>query len=136
MFNNEDLNLLAKKGITPQQVEQQLQSFKDGFPFLELDAAASVGNGVLSPSENEINEYIKIWEDYCNSGHTITKFVPASGAASRMFKDLFGFLDAEYTIPTTDFEKKFFESIENFAFYNDLNAVCLKNEGKNIAALV
>lgn len=136
MFNNEDLNLLAKKGITPQQVEQQLQSFKDGFPFLELDAAASVGNGVLSPSENEINEYIKMWEDYCNSGHTITKFVPASGAASRMFKDLFGFLDAEYTIPTTDFEKKFFESIENFAFYNDLNAACLKNESKEIPALI
>ena len=136
MFNNEDLNLLAKKGITPQQVEQQLQSFKDGFPFLELDAAASVGNGVLSPSENEINEYIKMWEDYCNSGHTITKFVPASGAASRMFKDLFGFLDAEYNTPTTDFEKKFFESIENFAFYNDLNAACLKNEGKDIAALI
>lgn len=136
MFNNEDLNLLAKKGITPQQVEQQLQSFKDGFPFLELDAAVSVGNGVLSPSENEINEYIKMWEDYCNSGHTITKFVPASGAASRMFKDLFGFLDAEYTIPTTDFEKKFFESIENFAFYNDLNAACLKNESKEIPALI
>ena len=53
MFNNEDLKLLAKKGITTQQVEQQLQSFKDGFPFLELDAAASVGNGVLSPSEKE-----------------------------------------------------------------------------------
>lgn len=136
MFNNKDLNLLAKKGITPQQVEQQLQSFKDGFPFLELDAAASVGNGVLSPSENEINEYIKMWEDYCKSGHTITKFVPASGAASRMFKDMFGFLDAEYTIPTTDFEKKFFESIENFAFYNDLNAACLKNESKEIPALI
>lgn len=136
MFNNKDLNLLAKKGITPQQVEQQLQSFKDGFPFLELDAAASVGNGVLSPSENEINEYIKMWEDYCNSGHTITKFVPASGAASRMFKDLFGFLDADYDTPTTDFEKKFFNNIEDFAFYKDLDAACIKNEGKSIAQLM
>lgn len=136
MFNSEDLKLLERKGITPEQVEKQLQSFKDGFPFLELDAAASVGNGVLLPTEDEISEYIRIWENYCNSGHTITKFVPASGAASRMFKDLFGFLDADYSTPASDFEKKFFESIENFAFYNDLNAACLKNEGKDIAALI
>ena len=56
MFNSEDLNLLAKKGITTEQVKQQLQSFKDGFPFLELDAAASIGNGVLLPTEKEIDE--------------------------------------------------------------------------------
>lgn len=136
MFNSEDLNLLAKKGITTEQVKQQLQSFKDGFPFLELDAAASIGNGVLLPTEKEIDEYIKVWEDYCKGGHTITKFVPASGAASRMFKDLFGFLDADYDTPTTDFEKKFFNNIEDFAFYKDLDAACIKNEGKSIAQLM
>lgn len=136
MFNSEDLNLLAKKGITTEQVKQQLQSFKDGFPFLELDAAASIGNGVLLPTEKEIDEYIKVWEDYCKGGHTITKFVPASGAASRMFKDLFGFLDADYDTPTTDFEKKFFNNIEDFAFYKDLDVACIKNEGKSIAQLM
>ena len=45
-------------------------------------------------------------------------------------------LGAEYDKPTTDFEKKFFDHIHDFAFYNDLNAACLDNTGKNINALL
>ena len=71
-----------------------------------------------------------------SSGKQIVKFVPASGAASRMFKDLFEFLDAPYSVPTSGFEKKFFGEIEKFAFYNDLDAMCLKNEGQPLAALL
>ena len=71
------------------------------------------------------------------TGHpVIVKFVPASGAASRMFKNLFEFLDADYIVPTTDFEKKFFSNITHFAFYNDLNAICVKNEGQDIPTLI
>ena len=64
------------------------------------------------------------------------KFVPASGAASRMFKDMFAFVDADYDKPTTDFEKKYFDNIEKFAFYGELDAVCQKNNGKGIKALM
>ena len=64
------------------------------------------------------------------------KFVPASGAASRMFKDMFAFLDADYDTPTTAFEKQYFENIEHFAFYDALDAVCRKNEGKSIKYLI
>lgn len=53
-----------------------------------------------------------------------------------MFKDMFAFLGADYDEPRTDFEKKFFDNIEKFAFYDELNAACVKNEGKDIAALV
>jgi len=66
----------------------------------------------------------------------VVKFVPASGAASRMFKNMFAFVDADYDVPTTDFEKKYFDEIERFAFYDALNEVCLKNEGKNIKELI
>ena len=62
--------------------------------------------------------------------------MPASGAASRMFKNMFEFLGADYDVPTTDFEKKFFNNIKNFAFYADLDAACVKNNGKGIDALV
>ena len=62
--------------------------------------------------------------------------MPASGAASRMFKNMFVFLGAEYEIPTTDFEKKFFANVHNFAFFNDLNAACEKNNSKSIDTLV
>lgn len=66
----------------------------------------------------------------------IVKFVPASGAASRMFKNMFEFLGADYDVPTTDFEKKFFDHIHSFAFFNDLNAACMDNTGKTINALL
>jgi hypothetical protein len=64
------------------------------------------------------------------------KFVPASGAASRMFNDLFEFLSAGYDIPTTPFEKTFFQEIEHFAFYRALDDFCLLNEKKSISELV
>ena len=66
----------------------------------------------------------------------MVKFVPASGAASRMFKNIFAFVDADYDTPTTDFEKKYFQDIEKFAFCEALDAVCLKNEGKNVKQLI
>ena len=70
------------------------------------------------------------------AGKKVVKFVPASGAASRMFKDMFAFVDANYDKPTTDFEKKYFDHVEKFAFYDELNKVCLKIEGKGIKDLI
>ena len=62
--------------------------------------------------------------------------MPASGAASRMFKNLFEFLGADYDTPQTSFEKTFFEKIEKFAFYDDLNTACQRTAGKDMPALV
>ena len=137
MLTQEDKALLAKKGISEEQIAAQLACFEKGFPFLKLEAAASIGNGIVATSDSERDVYIKAWEAYKNEGgHVVTKFVPASGAASRMFKNLFEFLGADYDEPTTDFEKKFFSQIEHFAFYADLNEACRKNAGKDIPGLL
>ncbi|MDL2242095.1 DUF4301 family protein, partial [Bacteroidales bacterium OttesenSCG-928-L03] len=80
--------------------------------------------------------YLKAWENYLNEDKQIVKFVPASGAASRMFKDLFEFLEADYEAPQTAFEKAFFEGIERFAFFYALNDCCLRNETLSIRQLV
>lgn len=137
MLTAEDKALLAEKGITEEQVEAQLQVFVKGFPFLKLKAAASLKNGILSPTAEECNRYAEIWDEYKQAdGRTVTKFVPASGAASRMFKNLFEFLEADYRIPATDFEKAFFAGICKFAFYDDLDAVSLRNEGRGVEALL
>ena len=53
-----------------------------------------------------------------------------------MFKDMFSFLSADYDVPTTDFEKKYFAEIENFAFYDALDEKCLQNNGKGIKQLM
>ena len=93
MFTPSDIAQLGTRGISVEKAEKQLQSFATGFPELDIVSAASVGNGVLNPSEEEINMYVKAWQDYLDEGHTVLKFVPASGAASRMFKDLFEYLE-------------------------------------------
>ena len=136
MLTPEDKDLLVKKGISEQQIAEQLACFEKGFPFLKLDAAASVEKGIMAPAENEMKNYLEAWDTYKEGEKTIVKFVPASGAASRMFKNLFEFLGADYNTPKTDFEKKFFDHIHSFAFYNDLNAACMDNTGKNIDALM
>ena len=136
MIRKADQALLCKKGISADQVAEQLKKFKTGFPFLKIESAATIDKGILAPGEEEIAGYLEAWDNYCAGGKSILKFVPASGAASRMFKDLFSFLSADYDVPTTDFEKNFFAHIEKFAFYNDLNETCVKNKAKSIAELV
>ena len=136
MLSERDLKQIADKGISEKQIENQLNEFKTGFPFLRLEAAASVEHGIVATTEESRAKFEKSWEQYKAAGKKVVKFVPASGAASRMFKDMFAFVDAEYDKPTTDFEKKYFDNIEKFAFYGELNDVCLKNEGKDIPTLL
>ena len=127
---------LQKRGISKQQIEEQLRSFVTGFPFLEIKSAASIGNGLLRLSDDDMKKYLAEWDQFLKTDAGVLKFVPASGAASRMFKDLFSFLDNENEKPEGSFEKKFFDEIEKFAFYDDLNEACQKNEGKTIPELV
>ena len=136
MLSDKDLKQITARGITEEQVNHQLEQFKTGFPFLKLEAAAAIGKGIVAPSDEERADYIERWNQYKQEGHKIVKFVPASGAASRMFKDMFAFVDAPYDVPTTDFEKHFFEHIKQFAFREALCEKCQANEGKKIRALL
>lgn len=133
MLTPQDKEQLSKKGISEAQIDEQLKCFETGFPYLKLEAAASIGQGIIAPDQAQ---YLAAWEEYKKGESTIVKFVPASGAASRMFKNLFEFLGGENDVPTSDFEKKFFDNITKFAFYDDLTNVCQKNTGKGIDALV
>ena len=93
--------------------------------------------GILVPGPDEEKAYLAAWQAYTdNPAHRVVKFVPASGAASRMFKDMFAFADASYDVPTTDFEKKFFAELPHAAFFSDLNAACQRLHGKDIDALL
>ena len=136
MFTEQDKQQLAQKGISEEKLCHQLEQFKIGFPFLRLEGAAAIGKGIVAPAEDERKQYVKAWEQYKAEGRKVVKFVPASGAASRMFKDMFAFVDADYDVPTTPFEKQYFENIHNFAFFGALDAACQKNEGKGIDALL
>jgi hypothetical protein len=64
---------------------------------------------------------VEVWEKSIKKGISIVKFVPASGAASRMFKDLFYFLNKPEPYPERESVKEFFKKIEDFAFFDDLS---------------
>ena len=136
MITQSELQQLQAKGISLEQIEEQLKAFRTGFPYLPIMVSASVEKGIQLFSEEEQKTYLDAWEAYLEQDKEIVKFVPASGAASRMFKDLFEFLSAEYTVPTTSFEQTFFKDIHKFAFYQVLNQFCIQNEGKPIDELV
>ena len=136
MITQQDKEMLAQKGISEQQIAEQLACFEKGFHYLKLYAAASVENGILALDADAQKKYLDAWEAYMKTDKVVVKFVPASGAASRMFKNLFEFLGANYEVPQTTFEKTFFEKIEKFAFYSDLNEACLKTAGQGISELL
>lgn len=136
MITEKDREQLASKGISEEQLQEQLACFAQGFPFLKLSQAASTEKGILVASEEEKEDYLQAWDAYTSEGHKVVKFVPASGAASRMFKDMFAFLDAAYDVPATDFEKKYFARLGDAAFRDDLDAACLRLHGKDVDALL
>lgn len=136
MLSKQDLSQIAQRGISPEMVEHQLDQIKKGFPFLKIEAAASIGNGIFSPTEKQRDEYVDGWKKYSEEEHKVVKFVPASGAASRMFKNLFAFLTADYDVPTTNFEKEFFDNIKHFAFKKELCNKCKENDSACVCDLM
>lgn len=135
-LEEKDLILLKEKGITVEKLTEQLHMLQEGFPYLKLEGAATPGNGIseLNP-QMEIGA-IKCWDDFLRQGGSVAKMVPASGAASRMFKNIFAFANGKADTPDNDFMKKFFDEIENFAFFHRLNFVTLELYGKSVVSLV
>jgi len=135
MFSENDKKVMAAKGITEASIEGQLKRFETGFPWLRLEAAATVGNGITRLDVKQQTQCIKTWKEFQGGGATIEKFQPASGAASRMFKNLFAFVNEGKSAPETDFERQFFDNITLFAFYPQLNKTCVNLYQHNVGEL-
>ena len=122
-----DIQLLEQKGISREKVIDQIETFKEGIPFVDLEKAAIVGDGLSKFSSQEEESLVGNFEG-SKSNLSLLKFVPASGAASRMFKALFNFLDtydpseeslASYFERTNDSAiKQFSENLLKFPFYD------------------
>lgn len=120
MFTELDKQQMAERGSALGEVEQQIENFKSGFPFLDIQKAATVGDGVVSLTAEGIKELTANYESKV-SGKSILKFVPASGAATRMFKDLFAFVDKP-DIASNKAASTFAEGLKDFAFYEELKS--------------
>jgi hypothetical protein len=144
MLSQSNIERLKSQGKDIEKVQSQIRNFIDGFPFMQINRPAKIGDGILRLSENDLRKAIDYYDDTIGE-YRIIKFVPASGAASRMFKDLFTFMndfsgtkeDIHKFIEGGEFEsaRYFFENIKKFAFYDDLARV-IKNDGLDISNLM
>lgn len=131
-----DLETLSRKGKTPEALERELEMLRNGFPYLKLKSAATPGDGITVATPKIEEDSIALWDKYRLSGKKIVKMVPASGAASRMFKDIFAFVNGKKDKPDTEFMKTFFDRITEFAFFRRLNFCTLTLHGKSVLTLI
>ena len=137
MLEQKDLDLLKQKGIAPATVEAQLARFTTGFPYLRLKASAKVGEGIMQLSGSQQDLAVDRWNRFLADGGSVCKFVPASGAASRMFKALFAFVNGEDSIPAEGSDvANLIALIDKTPFYDELNRVVVDLHGKNIHTLL
>ncbi|MBO7312412.1 MAG: DUF4301 family protein [Alistipes sp.] len=116
MFNHEEISQIEARGISVAEVERQIENFRKGFPSLPVVRAASGGDGILQLSDDEIMAAEELYKSRTTKLHTI-KFVPASGAATRMFKELFEYINDDKRTPGID---KLITNLEKFAFFAEL----------------
>ncbi|MEZ4858477.1 MAG: DUF4301 family protein [Flavobacteriaceae bacterium] len=125
MLTEKDLKQINDNGLSTNQIIKQIETFIKGIPYVDIVTTASVKNGIQQIKESKIKE-LEAFFDSRKDNLDIVKFVPASGAATRMFKFLHDFIK-NYTPEKEnyrDFLKKneysqvklFFERINDFAF--------------------
>ncbi len=134
MSTEKDLVQFREKGITLETIRQQLSNFRKGFPFLTIIKPAIIDDGILEVPEKEAYIYQQKY-DSGKEGLMILKFVPASGAATRMFKALFEYFNEiksqeDVTIQSgpelNTSVDEFFKQLGSFAFYDDLTSILKK----------
>jgi len=131
-LTNQDLQQLSRKGLTEEDLKRQISYFREGFPYAPLVKPATPGDGIRQLDQEELEEFKKKYTVSCHA-ISVMKFVPASGAATRMFKALFECLDNEETmVPEVE---TFIGHLDHFAFYDDLVA-SLKEKGKDVEELL
>ena len=143
MFSKQDIAQLESLGISLEIIEKQIEYFRQGFPFIDLHRPATTGDGIITFKEDQKDFFISLFNSEIRSNR-IVKFVPASGAASRMFKGLYEFRETyldnpenhEHYLNDQSFNSPFafFENIEKFAFHQDLSdSMKAGNDDLNIA---
>ena len=133
MFTHEDLLQIDQHGLSVEAVEQQIENFRNGFPYLKIVRSARVGDGILSVDEELASQYRAEYREAQNS-MKIEKFVPASGAATRMFKDLFSFAESGVMNPTVE---KLASNMDKFPFAEELfSKISPKAELKDIVKAI
>jgi hypothetical protein len=142
-FNAQDLELIRIRGMTVEQLNSQVALFKRGIPPVQLLRPCTVNDGITVLPESESARLCAVYSPAVAAGRAM-KFVPASGAASRMFEVLHVFdptvSPAEVAKQLADTAREqpfrqFVNSLQDFAFYDDLRAA-MARDGLDVQTLV
>lgn len=126
MFTAADQEQIGARGSNLSEILNQISHFRKGFPFLKIVEAAGIGSGITRLSEKECTRLVTLYETKLGKGIVPVKFVPASGAASRMFQSLFSFQEEALTNDEAELllgkeqhnnVRQFFDQLSKFAFY-------------------
>jgi len=135
MLTKDDYRDLKNRGISVKNIEEQIMRFKEGFPFLTIARPAVSGDGILKPREDTLDDFIQLY-DSKSVNEKVLKFVPASGAATRMFKDLYAFAEKDGGESNPEGGAgTFIQGLKDFAFYDELKSTLAKS-GLDIESLV
>jgi hypothetical protein len=137
-FSQADLEQFAEKGIPAEIIGKQIENFRRGFPPITLVAPATAGNGILRLQDREIRRYAELYSSQ-QPDLSILKFIPASGAATRMFKSLFEYLN-ESDAKGEDAEvprevREFVGGLERLALTADLEEA-LRKKGRDLKTML
>ena len=135
-FSQQDIVQIEKKGITINQVEDQIATFKRGNRTVIISSAATIGNGIIKLDKAEAKKNIAIYDDLKNN-FKILNFIPASGAATRMFKELYVFIEKFDPEKDSLFDylkhkkytklEQFLDKLDKLPFYKEAYKLTLKN---------
>ena len=118
MFTPKDIQQIEERGATLRQVKEQIEQFRNGFPWMKIVGPATPERGIKVLSPEQVNQAVAYYKKADIKGKS--KFVPASGAASRMFKDMFAGLEkleAGEDLQADAPGAKLAARIKDFAFY-------------------
>lgn len=124
MFSEKDLQQIATLGADVKTVQSQIEHFKKGFDFMNLEKAATPQSGVLVMNDAQVQSYVNQFDAQKNQ-FQILKFVPASGAASRMFKSLFAAIEEDKQDKSV---QEFGQKLNQFAFAEELKSLNAEND--------
>lgn len=113
LFNSEDLKQAKVLNISEIELNAQWKRLTDGFPPIQLVAPATPENGIKVLSEDKKQQLVSVFEE-AKSDLDLTKFVPASGAATRMFQPI----RQLYLTPLSEEALKVIENLMRFPFYS------------------
>jgi hypothetical protein len=132
-YATRDLHRIEEEGLTLEKLEAQINCLSRGAVPMRLNRPCRIADGLVVIPAKEEARLVRAYDDEVKKGRVV-KFVPASGAASRMFQSWLQFME-QGSFPTPEAEGEFAATLGRYAFYRDLEAAAAK-AGDDLAELM